>query len=170
MAETVQDMAFTVQAEDLTPAAIASIVDLQDSCLLSTCVGCRLASAFRRQHKAYTTKTPCKRWHSHNSHGHTISGPATCTSHSFQLPLVQANEALQSCLSIQETALGLDHPDVADTLQEMALTVQAQGLKHQAEPVLRQCLAIRSHALGMQHPDTAAVLHALSTSLPGSDR
>ena len=83
---------------------------------------------------------------------------------------MQADKALQSCLSVQETSLGLDQPDVAETVQEMALTVQAQGLKHQAEPVLRQCLAIRSHALGMQHPETASVLHALSTSLPGSDR
>ncbi len=83
---------------------------------------------------------------------------------------VQANEALQSCLSIQETALGLDHPEVADTLQEMALTLQAQGLQDRAEPVLRQCLAIRSHALGMQHPDTAAVLHALACCLLSVDR
>lgn len=83
---------------------------------------------------------------------------------------VQANEALQSCLSIQETALGLDHPEVADTLQEMALTLQAQGLQDRAEPVLRQCLAIRSHALGMQHPDTAAVLHALAGCLLSVDR
>lgn len=83
---------------------------------------------------------------------------------------VQANEALQSCLSIQETALGLDHPEVADTLQEMALTLQAQGLQDRAEPVLRQCLAIRSHAQGMQHPDTAAVLHALACCLLCVDR
>lgn len=78
---------------------------------------------------------------------------------------VQANEALQSCLAIQEAALGLDHPEVADTLQELALTLQAQGLQERAEPVLRQCLAIRSHALGMHHPDTAAVLHALASCL-----
>lgn len=84
--------------------------------------------------------------------------------------LLQANEALQACLSIQEAALGLDHPEVADTLQEMAITLQGQGLKQQAEPVLRQCLAIRSHALGMQHPDTAAVLHALASCLLSVDR
>ena len=83
---------------------------------------------------------------------------------------MQANEALKSCLSIQEAALGLDQPEVADTLQEMAITLQAQGLKQQAEPVLRQCLAIRSHALGMQHPDTAAVLHALAVCLLSVDR
>ena len=83
---------------------------------------------------------------------------------------MQANEAVQSCLSIQEAASGLDHPDVADTLQEMAMTLQAQGLWQQAEPVLRQCLAIRSHALGMQHPDTAVVLHALAACLLSVNR
>lgn len=90
--------------------------------------------------------------------------PNTCWKCCLRL---QANEALQACLTIQEAALGLDHPEVADTLQELATTLEAQGLKHQAEPVLRQCLAIRSHALGMQHPDTAAVLHALACLLSG---
>lgn len=80
---------------------------------------------------------------------------------------LQANEALQACLAIQEAALGLDHPEVAHTLQELATTLEGQGLQQQAEPVLRQCLAIRSHALGMQHPDTAAVLHALACLLSG---
>ena len=84
--------------------------------------------------------------------------------------LSQANEALQACLTIQEAALGLDHPEVAETLQEMAITLQGQGLKQQAEPVLRQCLAIQSHALGMQHPNTAAVLHALASCLLSVDR
>ncbi len=52
-----------------------------------------------------------------------------------------------------ETALGLDHPDVAQSLNNLALLYYAQGRYDVAEPLHKRALAIEEKALGPDHPN-----------------
>jgi len=58
-------------------------------------------------------------------------------------------------LAIREKALGLDHPDVALSLNNLALLYKAQGRYADAEPVYKRALAIYEKALGPTHPYVA---------------
>jgi len=65
-------------------------------------------------------------------------------------------------LAIREKALGLDHPDVALSLNNLALLYKAQGRYADAEPVYKRALAIYEKALGPTHPYVAASLNNLA--------
>ena len=58
-------------------------------------------------------------------------------------------------LAIREKVLGLDHPDVAMSLNNLGLLLQAKGDYTSAEPPYRRALAIVQKALGPDHPDVA---------------
>ena len=60
-------------------------------------------------------------------------------------------------LAISEKALGPEHPDVATSLNNLALLYQAQGRYAEAEPLHKRALAISEKALGPEHPDVATV-------------
>jgi tetratricopeptide (TPR) repeat protein len=64
----------------------------------------------------------------------------------------------QQALAIREKALGPDHPDVAQSLNNLALLYLQQGRYAEAEPLLKRALAIREKALGPDHPDVAVSL------------
>ncbi|HEX6246049.1 MAG TPA: tetratricopeptide repeat protein, partial [Polyangiales bacterium] len=66
-------------------------------------------------------------------------------------------------LAIWEKALGPMHPDVATSLNNLAVLYRNQGAYAQAEPLLVRALAIHEKALGPMHPDVALSLNNLAT-------
>lgn len=58
-------------------------------------------------------------------------------------------------LAIREKVLGLEHPDVAQSLNNLALLYKAQGNYSEAEPLFQRSLAIQEKVLGPEHPDVA---------------
>ena len=69
--------------------------------------------------------------------------------------LRQSRTALQRALAIREKALGAEHPDTANSLNNLAALYWAMGDYAKAEPLFRRALAISEKALGAEHPDTA---------------
>jgi hypothetical protein len=67
---------------------------------------------------------------------------------------VQAEPLFRRALAIREKVLGPDHPDTAQSINNLALVLYAKGDYAGAEPLLRRALAIREKALGPNHPDT----------------
>ena len=65
-------------------------------------------------------------------------------------------------LKIWVKALGPDHPDVADSLNNLASLYHAQGRYAEAEPLYQRSFKIREKALGPDHPDVAASLSRLA--------
>jgi tetratricopeptide (TPR) repeat protein len=74
----------------------------------------------------------------------------------------QALESFQRSLAIREQALGANHPDVAQSLHNLAFLYQAQGQYSKAEPLYQRSLAIYEQALGANHPDVAVSLNNLA--------
>ncbi len=68
-------------------------------------------------------------------------------------------------LAIREKALGPDHPDVAQSLNNLAGLLDTQGKYAEAEPLFRRALAIMEKALGEGHPNTITVRTSLDTLL-----
>jgi tetratricopeptide (TPR) repeat protein len=67
----------------------------------------------------------------------------------------QAIPLLERALAISEKVLGKEHPDVATSLNNLALPYQAQGSYEKAEPLFVRSLAISEKVLGKEHPDVA---------------
>ena len=65
-------------------------------------------------------------------------------------------------LAIREKALGPDHPDVAQSLGNVASLYEVLGRYADAEPLYKRALAIREKALGPDHPDVAQSLGNLA--------
>ncbi len=61
-------------------------------------------------------------------------------------------------MAIVEKALGPEHPDVANSLNNLAVLYHAQERNAEAEPLFQRSLAILEKALGPEHPDVARVL------------
>ena len=76
-----------------------------------------------------------------------------------------AEPLFRRALAIDEKALGKDHPDVASSLNNLALLLYSQGKYGEAEPLYRRALAIREKALGPDHPDVAKSLNNLAALL-----
>ncbi|MGC2092229.1 MAG: tetratricopeptide repeat protein, partial [Methylocella sp.] len=68
-------------------------------------------------------------------------------------------------LEAVEASLGPEHPDTAQSLNNLALLLQNQGDLAGAQPLHERALAIREKALGPDHPDTAASLNNLASLL-----
>ncbi|MFM6063005.1 MAG: tetratricopeptide repeat protein, partial [Microcystis panniformis] len=56
-----------------------------------------------------------------------------------------------------EKQLGAEHPDVAQSLNNLALLYYYQGKYTEAEPLYQKAIAICSEKLGENHPDTQTV-------------
>jgi tetratricopeptide (TPR) repeat protein len=65
-------------------------------------------------------------------------------------------------LAIYEKALGADHPDVATSLNNLALLYQVQGNYAEAASFYQRALAILEQTLGTEHPLVAANLNNLA--------
>src|SRR4029453_730245 len=66
----------------------------------------------------------------------------------------EAEPRYQRALAIREKALGPEHPDVAQSLNNLASLYQTQGRYTEAEPLYQRVLASRERVLGAEHPDT----------------
>ena len=74
----------------------------------------------------------------------------------------EAEPPYQRALAIREKVLGPDHPDVAQSLNNLAALYHEQGKHATAEPLYQRALAIREKALGPEHPDVATCLNNLA--------
>ena len=76
----------------------------------------------------------------------------------YQEALPFAEEALR----LSEQEFGLDHPNVATSLNNLAVLYKSQGRYADAEPLHQRALAIRETALGPEHPLAAQSLNNLA--------
>src|ERR1039457_913697 len=74
----------------------------------------------------------------------------------------QAVVAEKKALQVAEQNVGPDHPDVAQSVNNLAELYTAQGQYAQAEPLYKRSLAIWEKALGPDHPDVATSLNNLA--------
>jgi tetratricopeptide (TPR) repeat protein/transcriptional regulator with XRE-family HTH domain len=74
----------------------------------------------------------------------------------------QSQSFHQQGLAIREQIFGSEHPDVAESLNRLAILASTQGDYERAERFYQQALAIREKTLGPQHPSTAESLNNLS--------
>ena len=65
-------------------------------------------------------------------------------------------------LALREQALGPEHPDLAQSLNNLAGLYRAQGQYAEAEPLYQRSLAILERVLRPEHPDVAASLNNLA--------
>ena len=76
--------------------------------------------------------------------------------------LCRRRAALQALAGDQRKGAGPDHPDVATSLNNLAVLYDDQGRYADAEPLYKRSLAIREKALGPDHPDVATSLNNLA--------
>jgi tetratricopeptide (TPR) repeat protein len=76
-----------------------------------------------------------------------------------------ARPLLERALAIYERALGPDHPDTAQSLNNLAMLLGDQGELAAASPLLERAVAISERALGPDHPNTATGLTNLASLL-----
>ncbi|MBD0344839.1 MAG: tetratricopeptide repeat protein, partial [Coleofasciculus sp. Co-bin14] len=60
----------------------------------------------------------------------------------------------KQCLELSQRLLGEEHPDVARSLNNLAVLYYSQGHYDQAEPLYVQAVAVSDRVLGVNHPDT----------------
>lgn len=70
--------------------------------------------------------------------------------------LASADELLQDAARLQEEALGPLHPDLANTLNNLAVVAERTGRPDEAEALYRRAAAIAAAALPADHPMVAA--------------
>ena len=74
-----------------------------------------------------------------------------------------AADPYQRCLISVRKILGDRHPNVATSLNNLALLYNSQGRYEEAEPLYKQALSLRQELLGDRHPDVAGSLFNLAT-------
>ena len=74
----------------------------------------------------------------------------------------EAEKWLKACLQMTEKRCGADHPDTADSWNNLGLLYYAIGRYPEAEPLLVRSLAIREQQLGGDHRDKALSLNNLA--------
>jgi len=74
----------------------------------------------------------------------------------------RAESLWQRALTIQERALGPEHPNVVITLFSLARLYQERGEYARAESLWQRALVIQERTLGPEHPNVAATLHNLA--------
>ncbi|NEO39235.1 MAG: tetratricopeptide repeat protein [Moorea sp. SIOASIH] len=74
----------------------------------------------------------------------------------------QAEPWWKQCIEITKSRLGHDHPDVAQSLNNLAALYQSMGCYDQAEPLYQQALELYKQRLGHDHPHVAQSLNNLA--------
>ncbi len=74
----------------------------------------------------------------------------------------QAQPWFEHCLSVSQARFGSDHPDVATSLNNLALVYKAQGRYGEAEPLFLQALELDQRLLRENHPNVAKNLNNLA--------
>ncbi len=67
---------------------------------------------------------------------------------------MEARPLLERALAIREHILGSEHPDTAQSLNNLAVLLDAQRDYTAARPLYERALVIREHILGPEHPAT----------------
>ncbi|MCH8801766.1 MAG: tetratricopeptide repeat protein, partial [Chloroflexi bacterium] len=89
---------------------------------------------------------------------------------SVRLDLPDAEPLVQRALVIFRKALGPEHPNVAMSLNTLAMLYQVQGRYDEAEPRFRQALEIRERTLGPDHSLVALSLRNLARLYAAQNR
>ncbi|MEH1837692.1 MAG: tetratricopeptide repeat protein [Nostoc sp.] len=74
----------------------------------------------------------------------------------------QAEYWLQQCVEVTQNRLGLEHTDVAASLNNLAGFYKSTGRYSEAEPLYQQALKLRKRLLGENHLDVATSLNNLA--------
>src|SRR6202790_1229752 len=74
----------------------------------------------------------------------------------------EAEPLYKEALEIRQKVLGRDHPDTAQSLNNLAGLYKATGDYAKAEPLYKEALEIYQKVLGREHPDTATSLNNLA--------
>ena len=74
----------------------------------------------------------------------------------------EAIHIARQLLEIVEKTSGSEHPETANSLNNLAELYWATGDFANAEPLLQRALAIREKALGPEHPNTSTILNNLA--------
>ena len=82
----------------------------------------------------------------------------------------QAVVVARKALEVAEKNVGPNHPDVATSLNNLAVLYDTQGQYAQAEPLLKRALAINEKALGPNHPAVGMTLNNLSVLYRATNR
>ncbi len=82
---------------------------------------------------------------------------------------VAAQPLFERALAIREKVLGLEHPDTATSLRNLAVLRHVRGDLGGARPLFERALAIYEKTLGAKHPETATTLNNLGTLLVAQD-
>ncbi len=77
----------------------------------------------------------------------------------------EAEPLYRRALEIREKQLGPNHPDVAQSLNNLAELLRAQGNYAEAEPLYRRALEIFEKSLGKDHPNAKTVRNNLEILL-----
>ena len=93
---------------------------------------------------------------------------ALCTSE--QRNYGKAEILYQRALAIKEKCLGLNHPSVATTVNNLGQVFLLQRRYVDAEPHFRRALEIREARLGKEHPDVATTLNDYASLLRKTNR
>ncbi len=95
-----------------------------------------------------------------NWEDHPTRQPASTTWHNFteiRGSTIKQKHSISAPLHIKERAMGVDHPDLAKSLNKLAGIYRAQGKYEQAVALLKRALAIRERSMGPYHPKTVKV-------------
>jgi len=84
-----------------------------------------------------------------------------------QTQYLEAELLVRRALTIREEALGAEHPEVANSLNNLAALLQRRGKLPEAEQFLRRAMSILEGRLGDQHPDVARSFNNLGLFLHG---
>src|SRR5262245_21759532 len=74
----------------------------------------------------------------------------------------ESRPSAERALELREKALGPEHPDVTQSLNNLANLYRDKGDYVKAEPLYQRALTIREKALGPDHPDVAQSLNNLA--------
>ncbi|MEH1936246.1 MAG: tetratricopeptide repeat protein [Nostoc sp.] len=74
----------------------------------------------------------------------------------------QAEPWYKLCVEVAENRLGLQHPNVAATLNNLAELYKSTGRYREAEPLYQQALELTKRLQGDNHPDVATSLNNLA--------
>jgi tetratricopeptide (TPR) repeat protein len=92
----------------------------------------------------------------------TLRHRSTALLYDNQGRYADAEPLYKRALAIREKTLGPDHPDVAQSLNNLASLYDHQGRYADAEPLSKRSLAIREKALGPDHRGVATSLNNLA--------
>jgi tetratricopeptide (TPR) repeat protein len=82
----------------------------------------------------------------------------------------KAEPLMRRALEIDEKSYGLEHPDVARDLNNLATLLQATNRLVEAEPLMRRALEIDEKSYGLEHPRVATELNNLAQLLKATNR